>query len=269
MNLDLLSLLAEDGEVLLYRPRLRRLTGSVTSAIFLGRVVFWRHKMKRPFYKFREPPAKGHPAYTRGDSWMEELGFGPRELRSAIMATSGIVRPDRPRPDTFLWRWTTRDRLTFWDVNVALLAKGLEAVYFPNGQNDHYQNDEPAVTKWMNRPVERISTTMKTISTTKPVAAGDGKTRPPHPEAGKPNLARDFGLVWSTSYARLLPESRAVAILRREGIEDAGEARRIIAEWAAMKARRPDSDPAAALVWACRNRLAATAAGDQRLPTWS
>jgi len=269
VSLDLLSLLAEDGEVLIYRPRLRRLTGSVTSAIFLGRVVFWRHKMKRPFYKFREPPKKGHPAYTRGDSWAEELGFGPRELRSAIMATSGIVRPGRPRPNTLLWRWTTRDRLTFWDVNVAVLAKGLEAVYFPNGQNDHYQNDEPAVTKWMHRPAEIISTTMKTNSTNRPVAAGDGKPGAERSESNKLSFAHEFGLAWSESHVRLLPESRAVAILRREGIKDAGEARRIIAEWAAMAARRPDSDPAAALVWACRNRLTATAEGDQRLPEWA
>jgi len=60
-----------------------------------------------------------------------------------------------------------------------------------------------------------------------------------------------------------------VAILRHEGIKDAGEARRIIAEWAAMNTRDPDCDPAAALVWACRNRLAATAEGDQQLLAWS
>jgi len=104
---------------------------------------------------------------------------------------------------------------------------------------------------------------------TKPVAAGDGKPKAEHSENNKLSFAHEFGLAWSKSYARLLPESRAVAILRREGIEDAGEARRIIAEWAAMAARRPDSDPAAALVWACRNRPTATAEGDQRLPAWS
>jgi len=269
VSLNLLSVLAEDGEVLLYRPRLRQLTGSVTSAIFLGRVVFWRYKMKRPFYKFREPPGKGHPAYKQGDSWAEELGFGPRELRSAIMATSGIVRPGRPRPNTLLWRWTTRDRLTFWDVNAAVLAKGLEAVYFPNGQNDHYQNDEPAVTKWMNRPAEIISTTIKTNSTNKPVAGGDGKPGAERSENNKLSFVYEFGLVWAASHARLLPESRAVAILRHEGIEDAGEARRIIAEWAAMAARSSDCDPVGAFVWACHNRLASTEDGDQRLPTWS
>jgi len=107
------------------------------------------------------------------------------------------------------------------------------------------------------------------VSITKPVAAGDGKPGAEHSGNDKLSFAHEFGLAWSESHARLLPESRAVAILRREGIEDAGEARRIIAEWAAMAARRPDSDPAAALVWACRNRLTATAEGDRRPPEWA
>jgi len=109
----------------------------------------------------------------------------------------------------------------------------------------------------------------KNTTTNKPAAAGGGKTRPVHSGTGKLSFACEFGLVWSKSHEHLLPESRAVAILRHEGIEDAGEARRIIAEWAAMAARSSDFDPAAALVWACRNRLAATEDGDQRLPTWS
>jgi len=142
VNIDLLLVLVEDRDALLYWPRLRRLTGSVIAAIFLGRVVYLHHKMQGPFYKFREPPKKGHPAYTQGDSWAEELGFGPRELRSAIMATSGIVRPGQPRPDTFLWRWTTREHLTFWDVNVAALTKALRAI---SNQCGHENNKPLAV----------------------------------------------------------------------------------------------------------------------------
>ncbi len=76
-------------------------------------------------------------------------------------------------------------------------------------------------------------------------------------------------LSWAAAHECLLSESRAVAILRHKGIEDVGEARRIVAEWAAMTARSPDCDPVGAFVWACRNRLAATADGDQRLPAWS
>jgi len=107
------------------------------------------------------------------------------------------------------------------------------------------------------------------VSITKPVAAGDGKPRAKRSESGKLSFAHEFGLAWSKSYARLLPESRAVAILRHEGIKGPEEARRIIAEWAAMAARSSDFDPAAALVWTCRNRLTATKEGDRRLPEWA
>jgi len=109
----------------------------------------------------------------------------------------------------------------------------------------------------------------KNTSTNKPAASGGGKIRPSRPEVGKLSLVREFGLAWTAIHERLLPESRAVAILRHEGIEDAGTARRIIAEWAAMNTRRNDCDPASSLVWACRNRLVSTEEGDQQLLAWS
>jgi len=132
-----------------------------------------------------------------------------------------------------------------------------ECVVLPHSDNPNPGNQHLQRTQQIKNP-----------STKQPAALGGGKTRPPHPEAGKPNLAQEFGLVWTKSHERLLPEYRAVAILRHEGIEDAGEARRIVAEWAAMNARRPDSDPAASLVWACRNQLTATEEGDQQMPAW-
>jgi len=133
-----------------------------------------------------------------------------------------------------------------------------ECVVLPHSDNPNSENQHLQRTQQTKNP-----------STNKPAAFGGGKTRPPHPETGKLSLAHEFGLVWSKSHERLLPESRAVAILRHEGIEDTGEARRIIAEWAAMNARRPDCDPASSLVWACRNRLIATKEGDQHMPAWS
>jgi len=102
-----------------------------------------------------------------------------------------------------------------------------------------------------------------------PVAAGDGKDPVAQPSVEALRFDLEYGFAWSAAHERLLPESRALAILRSEGIEDAGEARRIVAEWAAMAARSLGSDPAYSLVWACRNRLAATAEGDKRLPVWS
>jgi len=123
----------------------------------------------------------------------------------------------------------------------------------PNSENQHLQRTQQT----------------KNTSTNKPAASGGGRTRPMPSETGKMSFAHKFGLAWSAAHERLLPESRAVAILRHEGIKDTGAARRVVAEWAAMAARGHDCDPAASLVWACRNRLAATTGGDERLPAWS
>jgi len=85
------------------------------------------------------------------------------------------------------------------------------------------------------------------------------------------SCASEFGFEWSPSWSRFLAETQAVAMLRHEGIAGTDSARRIVAEWSASMARQPDGDPAAALIWICRNRaeLAHTAAGDERLPAWA
>jgi hypothetical protein len=82
-------------------------------------------------------------------------------------------------------------------------------------------------------PAHALQFTTQGLTTNKPVAAGDGKPRAERSGSEQLCFAHVFGLAWSKAHEHLLPESRAMAILRHEGIEDAGEARRIIAEWAA------------------------------------
>lgn len=101
-----------------------------------------------------------------------------------------------------------------------------------------------------------------------PVAEGDGK-KPASRRLSGLTFEKEFGFCWSPSHQRLIDESRAAAILRQEGIIDAGQARRIVGEWTATMLRRPDGDPAAALIWCCRNQLANTTSGDERMPAWS
>lgn len=187
----LLAMLAEDGETIIYRPRLRSIAGSVTAAIFLARVVFWRKKMGRPFYKFREVPKKPHPQYKKGDSWAEELNFGTREIRGAIESTSATIKPSAPidmRPGALLWRWTTRDRLTFWDVNVAALSNALALQYGaipPNGQNDHYQKDKTTDSNRSNRPIEdhQYNQSDHNNSVVDGADAPENQTQKPSPES--------------------------------------------------------------------------------------
>jgi len=173
-----------------------------------------------------------------------------KRIIAELVATGHIVKSQKRDSAGKFKDW-------IFDVFDEPLIRIAECAVLPHSDNPDSENQH----------LQRTQQT-KNTSTNKPAASGGGKTRPAPSEAGKLSFAREFGLVWSKSHERLLLESRAVAILRHEGIEDAGEVRRIVAEWAAMAARSPGGDPTAALVWACRNHLTATVAGDERLPAW-
>ena len=101
---DILKILADDPNLTIYRPSLRQLTGSVTSAILFNQILYrWKKKKGKSFYKFKVPPKKREgetgeqylervKPYKEGDSWCEELGFSRSEFDNAIkkMAISEI-----------------------------------------------------------------------------------------------------------------------------------------------------------------------------------
>jgi len=79
------SILAAFAESIPYIPGLRKLTGSVTSAILMARLEYHFETIRSPcFYKFLEPPETGHRDYRHGDSWTEELAFSKEEFRTAF-----------------------------------------------------------------------------------------------------------------------------------------------------------------------------------------
>lgn len=256
--------------------------------------------MGKPFFKFRSPPQKKengerHPAYQEGDSWQEELGFGSREIRSAIESVSKKIKPSTPvseRPNSLVWRWTDVTRKTHWDVNFKLLLQVLSQVYgdapegngqidhydeddVRNGQSDHYVMDEMTTRKRSDRPRGKGQSDhykTKTIPNItrkdQPVPEGDGKGARASRE--RLSLAREFGLAWSEAWSQHIGESRAVAILKREGVTDADAARRILGEWAAAAIKGFDRGAVNALVWLCRQEsLVHTRPGDHGMPAWS
>jgi len=195
-------------------------------------------------------------------SWLQkELGIGAIRLRSAI-ARLGVLGLWERRP-----RRDAQGRLCGSEIVIREVPARPPSVQVPrhSGNLDARGSSRLGETAYYQETEE----VPRKVSITKPAASGGGQPKAKHSDNNKLRFSHEFGLAWSTSHARLLPESRAVAILRHEGIEGPEEARRIIAEWAAMAARSSDFDPAAALVWACRNQLTATAEGDQRLPAWS
>ncbi len=142
-----LQILYYDKKVIPYRKELRPLLGSVNATILFQEAVYL-HGLKneeddeiRPFYMFKQPPAK-HPLYSPGQSWVELLGFSPREFDSAIkkIGTKISIRKDdlqevlersilNADPRGLLIYWTTADRVTYYLLNVFLAELVVEFSY--------------------------------------------------------------------------------------------------------------------------------------------
>jgi len=195
-------------------------------------------------------------------AWLQkELGIGSIRLRGAIARLEALgLWERRPMRDK-------SGRLSGTEIVIREVPAPPPSVQVPRHSGNLETRGSSTVGE--TTPYQETKEIPRKESNTKPVARGGGKDQPAQPETVKLGFAREFGFDWSAAHECLLSESRAVAILCHEGIEDAGEARRIVAEWAAMAARSHGNDPAASLVWACRNRLTATAAGDERLSAWS
>jgi len=141
-----LQILYHDKKVIPYRRELRPLLGSVNATILFQEAVYL-HGLKnkddemRPFYMFKQPPNK-HPLYSPGQSWVELLGFSPREFDTAIkkIGTKISIRKDDLRevldhsilntdPSGLLIYWTTADRITYYLLNVPLAELVVEFSY--------------------------------------------------------------------------------------------------------------------------------------------
>lgn len=136
------QLLAGDHSFIAYRPRLNKLTGSVTATILLQRIL-WRFERngREPFYKFKEPCK--HPAYRVGDSWCEELGFSRAEFdsaRSTIAEKCRKKEKDEKLKERGIVYWTDGDRMTWYAVNPERIADALMSLYDEGFEGD----DEPS-----------------------------------------------------------------------------------------------------------------------------
>lgn len=153
-----LNLLGDDTDVIGYRKRFAVLTGSVTSAILLGRVLYWaKLKSFKPFYKFRQPCK--HDLYKAGDSWIEDLEFTAAEFDNALKVIGTKIRkgisrkeveamafPERGLAEddaSYFQRyrealryvvvyWTDNAHVTWYQVNGDLLDKFINSIYLEN-----------------------------------------------------------------------------------------------------------------------------------------
>jgi hypothetical protein len=155
----ILALIAEDHEVISYRPALARMTGSVFSAILLQQ-VFFRYKSKgwEPFYKFNAPC--DHELCRAGDSWIEELVFS-RHLFEDARAVIGTKRSKAVSKESVLSvqravfdetgkmtnanklvvYWYDQRKLTWYELNRALFDDALHCIYSGEWKNRIPNND--------------------------------------------------------------------------------------------------------------------------------
>lgn len=131
--IDLINLISEDNNLIIYRPSLRVVGKSVTGTILLSQIIYrWDKNKRKPFYKFKEPCL--HEDYRDGDSWCEELGFSKKEFDSALKnisfkVTAKTKNEDHEMPIEF---WTKQDRKTYYNINEVNLQKSLNGIFLSN-----------------------------------------------------------------------------------------------------------------------------------------
>lgn len=106
--MGLLDLIAEDRVVIIYRPRLNRLTGDANSTIFLCQIIYWRQRMGRAFYKSMTKDG----ATEKEKSFASELGFSKKEVERAAknLAHRGLIRYWYQRLEHKMW-WNLAENL--------------------------------------------------------------------------------------------------------------------------------------------------------------
>lgn len=128
---------------ILYRPRLKLLTGNINAAILLSQVNYWWfERQQTAFYKFAAPC--NHKLYKTGDSWREELGFTRTELETALKYIGtkthnpeerDALRAEVPAGDALLpvsrivLYWRDSDNVTWYELNTSLQDAHLALSY--------------------------------------------------------------------------------------------------------------------------------------------
>ena len=116
--MKLVEMLEKNNKNILYYPKLRKITGSITATILLSYIIHLWKKNGGKFYKFIEPCS--HPLYKEGDSWTEELELSSAQFRGALkkLESIGIVSHQR---DGY--------HVTYYNLNEKVLMNAWEDIY--------------------------------------------------------------------------------------------------------------------------------------------
>ena len=126
------DLIAEDRDLLIYRPTLRNICKSLSSTILLAQIMHRAKQSKEgKFYKFKMPCE--HIKYREGDSWCEELNFSREEFDGALknigIKITAKNKETIEAKEAFVWYYTDMARITWYEINTPTLKKALTKQY--------------------------------------------------------------------------------------------------------------------------------------------
>ncbi len=128
--MNIVDIISGDQSLIIYRPMLTKITGSVNSALLLSQILHrWKKNKKKPFYKFKAPCK--HTLYEKGDSWIEELGFTKREYENAMSKISIKLTSTNKsiKHNKYIEYWTSPYRVTYYNINTFNLDSDLAPLY--------------------------------------------------------------------------------------------------------------------------------------------
>lgn len=112
--MTLTDILADDKNIILYRPSLNPITGSINATLLFSQLLYYAKISNNKFYKFKEPCE--HKLYQQGNSWCEILGFGVKAFDSALKAL---------KDKGFVKTKTTIERLTYYELDFEVIEAAL------------------------------------------------------------------------------------------------------------------------------------------------
>ena len=211
----LIDILAEDGEVILYRKSLRPITGSVTATILLQQIIWHdKRKQRESFYKFKAPCS--HKLYKDGDSWTEELGFSNKEFDSALskigtkitqgMSKDDVLNSEELNPNFLVIFWTDASRVTWYTLNRDLLGKLLKGIYLVGDERAFTRNVTKGLLPITETPTE--TPTYTSLSDDKDTPTEQPTQNYVSPKADEPKTPRKARQPQKNGYANdVAPEA--------------------------------------------------------------
>lgn len=175
MSKRIRNLLAEDGRLMIYRPSLRAIAGSVNGAIILSQLIYWDDKMDGKFYKFTSPCT--HEKYKPKESFEEELGMSKYEINSALSkfalklgsrakAEHGENYKDA-QAKALVTYYTDSNRVTWYQLNRELLDLLVSEDTQPTLVSEDTQLTKES--EGSKLTITRTETTTKTTTDTTPI----------------------------------------------------------------------------------------------------